>query len=960
MSTALLDRASVTVTAAENRPRGASSAAFAERFKYILCTSFLLTSSLSISFYSETHANNHIDHLEDDDQNDLLGSLQQQQRPLSSSSSLYPATAISAVLPFVRVASERLHAERLRFLAEDADDISVSLPKTTVRSPAESFDTPSNAIQVILPPHLHQQRDFSSSAKSVESPYTKIFPPLSPEGLILRNTTVASLLLLFPISSSSAVWFRSGLVLVSLAWATVLVFGWHVGSASSYLSIQLDYPPSDIRKGIMDNSQHIQSQSKAVEATANSTGAIGPPASAATVLPRLDMLLPPPISAVGQLVIRRDAFHSALRLVRAAQRLDIELNRAIAAIQEVELVRRGYKLTYPLAPISRIENMPSACPLHPSGLQGNALSMTQNGSLGQETALLRRISSDTNGSVAAGAQRTTATTSGSSAVDRRISTVSSSTNASSSSPTSLLSRDSQFSPGRRGSGQGFHRGFGGAVRTGGATHENLMSPHTSLSSQAEELEVLAARDQQNAAKYDHDQLDAKTLMDWGRSGSQARSSIAEGQAEPNQSLLRRMGSYDQAFNSNAAPSGAWSRTETGAACTCHSRQLLVLRHTLVEVLKSVGNEAGVVSARLNPLVDEMELGLLLGMEGGSDKDSNSGAAEIPAGTVPNSGQSTIDYESASVVDGGMEPILDDGPPVDIAPGPGQVSLKEELLIPNSGRPGSSARAFGSTSTSSEDESSPSGGSGANSLQRASEMAERRRARRVGLRTAAPPSSFYNHAGGSAASTATPSAPPVSYNPLNSAPASGSTTPDQHYRSKSGRPGTAESEPGFSVSGSAPANSRHVRRGSRLRYISDRPGSAMDQYSASPANTMAGQRPGSRSESPLLGSTAGARFSYLSNHSGGLNGHAGYGAAGSEEAYGGYSPAAITSAWAMASSSTSTAAAATRAVKRNSLSASSVGSTAGRNLLAQLRDPLNGTETTGSGAGLAPGARLRPR
>lgn len=42
-------------------------------------------------------------------------------------------------------------------------------------------------------------------------------------------------------------------------------------------------------------------------------------------------------------------------LVRAAQAMDHSVNDALAAVQEVELVSRGYKLSSPLAPISRLE-----------------------------------------------------------------------------------------------------------------------------------------------------------------------------------------------------------------------------------------------------------------------------------------------------------------------------------------------------------------------------------------------------------------------------------------------------------------------------------------------------------------------------------------------------------------------------------------------------------------------------
>ncbi|KAF9106558.1 hypothetical protein BGX27_009113 [Mortierella sp. AM989] len=49
------------------------------------------------------------------------------------------------------------------------------------------------------------------------------------------------------------------------------------------------------------------------------------------------------------------ALQSLQKLVNHCQSLDIKVNRAIMVIQEIELVSRGYRLSTPLAPISRIE-----------------------------------------------------------------------------------------------------------------------------------------------------------------------------------------------------------------------------------------------------------------------------------------------------------------------------------------------------------------------------------------------------------------------------------------------------------------------------------------------------------------------------------------------------------------------------------------------------------------------------
>ncbi|KAF9965424.1 hypothetical protein BGZ70_004888, partial [Mortierella alpina] len=55
------------------------------------------------------------------------------------------------------------------------------------------------------------------------------------------------------------------------------------------------------------------------------------------------------------LATQNQALRSLQLLVNQCQALDAKVNRAIMVIQEIELVSRGYRLSTPLAPISRIE-----------------------------------------------------------------------------------------------------------------------------------------------------------------------------------------------------------------------------------------------------------------------------------------------------------------------------------------------------------------------------------------------------------------------------------------------------------------------------------------------------------------------------------------------------------------------------------------------------------------------------
>uniref|UniRef100_V5EXJ2 Myosin-binding domain-containing protein n=1 Tax=Kalmanozyma brasiliensis (strain GHG001) TaxID=1365824 RepID=V5EXJ2_KALBG len=60
-------------------------------------------------------------------------------------------------------------------------------------------------------------------------------------------------------------------------------------------------------------------------------------------------------SSAEKKALQRAVLPDVSRLIKAAQSFDVSINKAISAIQEVEIVSRGYKLTHPLPPISRIE-----------------------------------------------------------------------------------------------------------------------------------------------------------------------------------------------------------------------------------------------------------------------------------------------------------------------------------------------------------------------------------------------------------------------------------------------------------------------------------------------------------------------------------------------------------------------------------------------------------------------------
>ncbi|KAI3478513.1 hypothetical protein L1887_59568 [Cichorium endivia] len=239
-------------------------ASFAEKFKYAICSSFLLTPSLSISFYDSAS-------------------------PLQTRTSTPDAGAQHAVL-HERVRGGRASASPIR---------------------KACFVEPDNAsTSFAWPP-----------ATSTAAPETRL-PRLDAQGRAARNAAcISSLMLLPPISSSWTTWLSTVLTIACLTWSFVLFLG-HT---------------------VMDDTLHfIISHSASPLAAAS-----------ASSLRSLDTSTA--FRASEKAALQRSVLADVKRLIRAAQHFDLSINKAISAIQEVEIVSRGYKLTHPLPPISRIE-----------------------------------------------------------------------------------------------------------------------------------------------------------------------------------------------------------------------------------------------------------------------------------------------------------------------------------------------------------------------------------------------------------------------------------------------------------------------------------------------------------------------------------------------------------------------------------------------------------------------------
>lgn len=281
---------------------------FAERFKYIVCTSFLLTSSLSISFYD----------------------------------SAPPAP-------------------------EASPELGSSSPQSKRSKPESSFDP------IIRPPEDQPVTVRSSAAvygsnssvgshglASASRPST--MPNLSPMGQSLRNSAAFAVAGACFFSTTWEAWFRVGLVMASAVWGLILALGLESREDQIYFDLShRPLPDAPRRLRYMPDNR--------------------------------------PVSASEKRRIQNAALRDVRRLVKAAQAFDVSANKAISAIQEVELVARGFKLSNPMPPISRIEASNSFAPLPGSASQTSP--SRYRSSLGQSQAQARLSSSSSAGTSAA-------------------------------------------------------------------------------------------------------------------------------------------------------------------------------------------------------------------------------------------------------------------------------------------------------------------------------------------------------------------------------------------------------------------------------------------------------------------------------------------------------------------------------------------------------------------------------
>lgn len=215
---------------------------FAERFKYLVCTSSLLTKNLSISSYDQAVPQN--------------------------------------------LANE---AAKTSHVANELNPLST------------------------LSPH---QVSVGSATKR------HLILHLNEVGRLLSNATCIAIVLLGPLTRSQQGWFQSAVFLISLTLGTIATFGLDKGMEMSF---EVSHKPTGkYTLSQYDARVEMEQQSEY-------------------------------LSIVKANNIKNIMCIQVTELIKSCKGFDVECNNVIAAVQEVELVSRGFKLSYPLPPISRIE-----------------------------------------------------------------------------------------------------------------------------------------------------------------------------------------------------------------------------------------------------------------------------------------------------------------------------------------------------------------------------------------------------------------------------------------------------------------------------------------------------------------------------------------------------------------------------------------------------------------------------
>ncbi|CDS81981.1 uncharacterized protein SPSC_00163 [Sporisorium scitamineum] len=252
-------RATATVTLDDDS--SSSSSSFAERFKYVICSSFLLTPSLSISFYGSS--------------------------------------------PPVQTQNT-------------SNDRGTTDKRTLNHVQGRRASPTSIHKQCYVEASDAAARDANSAVADTHGG----LPRLDAQGRRARNAALLSAVFLIPpISASWWLWFSTLLLIACLTWSFVVL---------------LNHSSSD------DKIEFTLSRQSEMHATVSA-------ASLRNLSTTNDLI------GLEKEALQKAILRDVSSLIKVAQSFDVSINKSISAIQEVEIVSRGYKLTHPLPPISRIE-----------------------------------------------------------------------------------------------------------------------------------------------------------------------------------------------------------------------------------------------------------------------------------------------------------------------------------------------------------------------------------------------------------------------------------------------------------------------------------------------------------------------------------------------------------------------------------------------------------------------------
>lgn len=168
----------------------------------------------------------------------------------------------------------------------------------------------------------------------------------------LKSCALA-VVLMIPISPSRDVWVRSTLLLTSIIWGMIAVFGVRTLTVITY---EISHSPKgSYRPSLYEVGASEDRAGKGVNERSRKQ-------------------------------IKEGMQNRLIKMIKACKSFDVECNKALAAIQETELISRGYKISHPLPPISRIELSNSKAPSSPPRLRNGSLAGLPAGSRASFTA----------------------------------------------------------------------------------------------------------------------------------------------------------------------------------------------------------------------------------------------------------------------------------------------------------------------------------------------------------------------------------------------------------------------------------------------------------------------------------------------------------------------------------------------------------------------------------------------